>query len=249
MKKILWVITLLISTQIFAGGGLSHMFIAKESIPLLADPILQNILQQNFDSYLVGAYYPDSGYVKGTHYGEDSHWDLFIHTFADYIKDTYPNLSNPALIAFLFGCAAHRESDEIMHWTFYPEVAKYDFEGDNQKAHQYADPGIDVLVNVEHLVDTPHQWWIPIHDLLQVYHRMNKDEYTEEEIILGTSVIEAITTIDKQMGPAGYRSIIKKIPWTAAHYYDWPEGGMLMDIQKVSVYQNHLWERLTLTNP
>ncbi|HEX2549337.1 MAG TPA: zinc dependent phospholipase C family protein [Gammaproteobacteria bacterium] len=248
MKKFLQIALLFISTQLFAGGGLTHMFIAEESIAQISNPILQHILQNNFDSYLVGAYYPDSGYVKGTHYGEDSHWDKFIYTFAEYIKDTYPNLSNPRLIAFLFGCAAHRESDEIMHWTFYPEVAKYDFDGDYQKAHQLADPGIDILLNVEHFIRTPHTWWIPVKDLVEVYHRMHKDEYTEQEIRLGTSVIHAANKMEKHMGRNSYHSFIKKMPWTATHYYDWIEGGILMDIQKVANYQNQLWEYLVQSN-
>ncbi len=249
MKKIWLILTLLISTTIYAGGGLTHMFIAKESIAKITNPTLQNILQNNFDSYLVGAYYPDSGYVKGAHYGEDSHWDPFIYAFADYIKETYPLLNNPSLIAFLFGCAAHRESDEIMHSTFYPEVAKYDFDGDYQKAHQFADPGIDMFLNVEHIIDTPQQWNIPIDDLLNIYHRMGKDEYTKKEIEWGTSVIHAANISERKMGKNISRSFTKKMPWTAVHYFDWNEGGILMDIQKVADYQNNLWGYLTENTP
>lgn len=244
MKKLLYFLFLFLSTTLHAGGGLTHMFIAQASIEGIKNPTLKNILQNNLDSYLVGAYYPDSGYVKGAHYGEDSHWDPFIYAFADYIKETYPNLTNPFLIAFLFGCAAHRESDEIIHWTFYPEVAKYDFEGDYQKAHHYADPGIDMFLNVDHVVNTPQQWQVPIDDLLRVYHRMGKDEYTRKEIEWGTSVIHAANLSEKNMGKNVSHSLSKKMSWTAAHYFDWNEGGILMDIHKVADYQNTLWNYL-----
>ena len=36
-------------------------------------------------------FYPDSGYVNGNTYGEDSHWDPFIYAFSDYLKQTYPS--------------------------------------------------------------------------------------------------------------------------------------------------------------
>ena len=78
-------------TTAHAGGGITHMFLAEESIQLLPDAKLRQLLLNNLDAYRVGAYYPDSGYVKGNTYGEDSHWDPFIFTFADYVKETYPN--------------------------------------------------------------------------------------------------------------------------------------------------------------
>ncbi|MBV9575208.1 MAG: zinc dependent phospholipase C family protein, partial [Gammaproteobacteria bacterium] len=139
----------------FAGGGITHMFIAQQTIAQLPDAKLRNLLLNNMDAYLVGAYYPDSGYIQGTGYGEDSHWDPFIFAFTDYIKEKYPNAieQNPRLVAFLFGCAAHRESDEIIHWTFYNVSKDKDFNGDWSKAHAYSDIGIDFLLDID-----KYQW-------------------------------------------------------------------------------------------
>ena len=159
MKKILisvcFFITLLCSPLTFAGGGIAHMLIAKEAIAKLPDPALRILLLTNLDAYLVGAYYPDSGFVAGNQYGEDSHWDTFIETFANYIKEKYKNPANenPKLVAFLFGCASHRVSDEVTHWVFYPLIKKHDFAKETITTRKvggsYGDLGIDLLSTVD----------------------------------------------------------------------------------------------------
>src|SRR3990167_8071088 len=232
----------------YAGGGITHMFIAQQVIAALPDAQLRDLLQNNLDAYLVGAYYPDSGYVKGTGYGEDSHWDPFIYTFADYIKEKYtqPALQNPKLVAFLFGCAAHRVSDEIMHWTFYHEMAREDFHDNRSEAHQYGDMGIDLLLNIDknQWLTHPLVWWVPVNDLLQVYHRMGKDQYTAKEIEWGNAVIYLVGYGERLISPPAYPYLEWKMPWTAKHYYDWPVGGILMDEEKIVAYQMDLWQRL-----
>src|SRR5262249_31838601 len=35
-----------------------------------------------------------------------------------------------------------------------------------------------------------------------------------------------------------------RMPWTASHYFDWPEGGMMMDKDNIVQYQISLWDRL-----
>jgi|SRR5579885_4552 hypothetical protein len=253
MKKILSVFIVSILSAFFscsyAGGGTTHMFIAQEAIAKLPDAKLRNLLIDNLDAYLVGAYYPDSGYVNGNTYGEDSHWDPFIFTFADYLKEKYtdPATQNPKLVAFLFGCAAHRMSDEIIHWTFYTASSKQDFSGDWDKAHTYGDPGIDLLLKMEKSssLNRPATWWVPLSDLLQVYHRMGKDQYTAKEIEWGNSVIFFAGYGEDLIYIPAYPYLRWKMPWTANHYYDWPEGGIAMDVQKVAEYQANLWNRLT----
>ena len=128
-QLISFLIMLCFSLTAYAGGGITHMYIAKESIKLVSDTKLRHLLLDNLDAYLVGANYPDSGFVAGTHYGEDSHWDPFIFTFTDYIKETYrhPEIENPKLVAFLFGCATHSVSDIILHWTFCHALQKQGF--------------------------------------------------------------------------------------------------------------------------
>jgi hypothetical protein len=252
MRYILLFISLFLglfsSFQSYAGGGIAHMFVADGTLPYLSDYKLRNLLQDNRDAYLTGAHYPDSGFVPGTGYGEDSHWDPFVFTFADYIKEKYPNpeLQNPKLVAFLMGCAVHRVSDEIMHFIFYNYISEQDFNHNDFKAHKYGDVGIDLLLNIEknRWTDHPKVWWVPVNDLLEVYHRMGLDQYTANQIIYGNKVLNLAGYLERAISIPSYTYLRLRMPWTAQHYYDWPEGGLLMNIQSVSVYQNNLWNRL-----
>lgn len=231
-----------------AGGGITHMFLAEDAISKLPDPKLRHLLMNNLDAYLVGSFYPDSGYIKGTQYGEDSHWDPFIYAFSDYLNSKYadPISENPRLVAFLFGCAAHRVSDEIIHWTFYAVSKDKDFNGDYDKAHSYGDTGIDLLVNIDKNLwfNQPSTWWVPVKDLVEIYHRMGKDEYTANQIIWGNIVISFAGFGSRMISAPAYPILKWKMPWTAKHYYDWPEGGMLMDKDNIIQYQMSLWNRL-----
>ena len=252
MQHVKTLLTLLIglffSFSVHAGGGLSHMYLAEEAITQLSDSTLRHVLLENKDAYLVGAHYPDSGFVPGTGYGEDSHWDPFIFTFADYIKEKYryPELENPKLVAFLMGCASHRVSDEIIHFTFYPYVSEKDFNGNDFKAHKHGDIGIDMLVNIEkgRWRDHPKTWWVPVSDLLEVYHRMGLDQYTAEQITYGNSLLNIAGYLERVIALPTYPYLRWRMPWTAKNYYDWPQGGMLMDIEHIAKYQSNLWQRI-----
>lgn len=251
MKKFFVVVccflTSLFST-VYAGGGITHMFIAEQAISRLPDPELRHILLTHQDAYLVGAYYPDSGYVKGCEYGEISHWDPFIYAFADHIKEKYnePTLQNPKLIAFLFGCATHRISDEIMHFTFYEIMKDKDFHGSFLKAHFYGDLGIDLLLNIDksRWKTSPSTWWVPVKDLLAIYNRMGLTNINARQIIIGNKIIQLAGYGEKLISLPTYPYLQLKMPWTAWHYYDWPVGGIKMDIDKVVEYQMQLWQRL-----
>ncbi len=250
MKKLLLFLFLsfLFPSSAFAHGGLTHMYIAQETIALLPDAKLRNLLLDNFDAYLVGAYYPDSGYIHGATYGEDSHWDPFIFAFADYIKETYPDaeITNPKLVAFLFGCAVHKESDVISHWTFYNYIAEHDFDGDKDKAHQYGDVGIDLLLNLDQnrWFSAPSKWWIPLKDLLAVYHKMGKDQYTAKEIRWGTSVISVAGFGERLISAPAYTYLRWKMPWTAKNYETWPQGGLNDNEHQTASYLMSIWARL-----
>src|SRR3990167_4275216 len=101
-----------VSSYSNALNSITHMFIAKEIVPQLSNKELQQLLLNNMDAYLVGSNYPDTGYIKGTHYGQDSHSEHFINVFIHYLHErySYPEQQNPKLVAFLLGCATHTMS-------------------------------------------------------------------------------------------------------------------------------------------
>lgn len=250
MKKIcMFVLFLFYSISSYAGGGMAHMYMAEKAIAKLSDPALQQLLNDNKEAYLVGAYYPDSGYVRPNTYGEDSHWDPFIYTFTDYIKEKYtdPVKQNPKLVAFLFGIAAHHIADEITHWNFYPYIENHDCPGHHKQSHNYGDLGIDLLLNIDKSQwDThPKSWWVPVKDLVEVYKRMGKPQYTAEQIIYGNAILFLVGYAERAISAPAYLYLQWEIPWTANHYLNWPDGGMHMDEDKIVLYQNQLWDRLT----
>jgi len=251
MRKYFFIIILsLFYSFAYASANITHQFIARSVIPILPDKNLQNLLRNNLDAYLAGANYPDSGYVYGTHYGEDSHWDPFIYAFSDYIKEkyTYPELENPKLVAFLFGCATHRLSDDIVHGTFYPIMSLHDFSGDwlTDGTHSYGDIGIDLLLVIDknQWFIGPSTWWVPVNDLVQVYRKMGKKEYTAKEITWGSSIIFLLDYIEPMIAAPLYPYLQLKMPWTAKHYYNWSEGGILMNEINTSKYMMDLWNQL-----
>lgn len=251
MKMIFLVVCFFLSSlcsTVYAGGGMTHMYIAEQAIERLGDAQLRHLLWNNLEAYLVGAYYPDSGYIRGSHYGEISHWDPFIYAFADYIKEKYkdPVQQNPKLVAFLFGCAVHRVSDEVTHFTFYNIMKVKDFKGNWNKAHQYGDIGIDLLLNVDKRLWQTHPatWWVPVKDLLEIYKRMGEGPFTAREIINGNIAISLAGYGERLISLPAYPYLKLRMPWTAANYYNWPEGGIMMDVDKVAEYETNLWERL-----
>lgn len=251
MKKLLLTISLFyfcIVSNTYAGGGITHMFLAEETIALLPDAKLRGILLTHLDAYRVGAYYPDSGFVGDNQYGEDSHWDPFINAFMTHLKIRYANPSsdNPKLVAFFFGCAVHRLSDEIMHWTFYNVSKDQDFAGDWNLAHEYGDLGIDLLINIDQnqWLTHPKEWWVPVADLVAIYRLMGKEQYTAAQIIRGNIGLYFAGYGERLISLPAYPYLQQRMPWTATHYMNWPSGGILADEQQVAQYLDQLWRVL-----
>ncbi|MBA3661591.1 MAG: zinc dependent phospholipase C family protein [Gammaproteobacteria bacterium] len=255
MKKV-WIVYLFFMftclSSVYAAGGITHMYLSQEAVKQLPDPTLRELLLENFDAYLVGSYYPDSGYISGTTHGEVSHWDPFIDAFAKYIKDTYPNpiKSNPRLIAFLFGCASHRVADEIIHRTFYPIVAEHDFKNDRNQAHGHGDAGIDLLLNLDRNLWTlaPLRWWVPVHDLLAIYERMKEPGITAHQIKWGNAALMIAGFTERLIALPSYPYLKLRMPWTAKHYFLHPVGGLEMITKKISLYQMDLWHQFKDTS-
>lgn len=254
MKKLIFTLCFSLNFLLpaaYAGGGMTHMYIAGLATSHLDSPKLRQLLHDYQDAYMVGAYYPDSGYINGAKYGEDSHWDEFVYAFSDYLKETYPYPieQNPKLVAFLFGVASHRVSDPIIHRLFYPESSKHDFNNDTKKADDYGDVGIDLLLNIDknQWLKSPSTWWVPVKDLVAIYKRMGKS-YPAHEIIKANAILKFAGYGERLISVPAYPYLKWRMPWTAAHYIDSPIGGIQIDAQKVAAYQNKLWLRLLNQN-
>ena len=177
-KKLSILFFFFFSTVNFALGDLAHNYVAKQVATKaeITDARLQSILTIYQNAYLVGSDYPDTGYVPGFHFGEDSHWPYFVDPFIDYIKTTYHAPTTIAeethrdqLIVFLLGVGTHIQSDIVSHQIYYHLVAQHDFGSDShdtwEKAHAAMDPASDYDVIVQQgIYDHPVIWWVPVAD-------------------------------------------------------------------------------------
>lgn len=243
----IFLLSFILSMPSYSGGGMTHMYIAQQAIKEISDPHLRYLLLTNLDAYLVGAYYPDSGYIKGLKYGEISHWDPFVNAFSQYLQKEYtdPVIQNPKLVAFLFGIASHRVSDEVIHWIFYKELAAKDFRNNQEEANNYGDVSIDLLLAVDknQWENYPKNWWVPINHLEKIYRNMGVS-VAGYEIIYGTSVLKYAGYLEKMIAEPAYPFLKLRTPWLSHHYLNWPIGGIQADSIQVAQYQNKLWQQL-----
>ncbi|MDX1900473.1 MAG: zinc dependent phospholipase C family protein [Gammaproteobacteria bacterium] len=248
MKRwLVFLFCLLMSCHVFAAGGIAHMYIAKQSIPLMTDKRLRDLIQNNMDAYLVGANYPDTGYVPGTHYGEDSHWEPFLNAFVSWIHAHYtdPLDQNPKLVAFLMGCVTHSVSDRIFHADFVTAEAQHDFHGDYDTAHQNLDTGLDFIINTEknQWLTRPLTWWVPVDTLVEVYQLMGKP-HPASEIRYGNDIYSTGSVAERVVDPITYLYYKYKMPWADAHYETAPTGGMHVLEQASADYVESYWLKI-----
>ena len=175
----------LMTNQSFGLGCLAHNYVAEQTASLLeTETELYKIITDNWNEYLVGSDYPDTGYIPWATYGEITHWQPFANAFIDHLHSVYPNPSQKRdrLLAFLMGVGTHNQSDITAHWTYYNLVAEYDFDNKPDPgqawntAHQYMDPAsdFDTIVN-KGIHNHPVIWWVPVSDLVAIYQLMKHD--------------------------------------------------------------------------
>lgn len=234
-------------TSCYGAGSITHMFIAEETAMTLPDKQLKNLILNNMDAYLVGSNFPDTGYIQGTSYGLDSHLEIFINTFITYLHEQYsfPEQQNPKLVAFLLGCATHQTVDQLFHGVFINKISAEDFKGDWQKAHRASERNLDFLINIDknQWLVRPHIWWIPLHDLLAVYRKMGKKQYSMQEVLWGNAVYSLNGINERVLSIAGYFYAQRETPWLAKHYYDSPQG-LLFAEQLSSNYLLEVWHHI-----
>ena len=116
-----------------AAGIVTHAWMALDAVDHVGDPDLHAVLDAHRDQVRAGAEFPDGGYwtrtfgTPGGDYGEEAHWQRFIDSYVDQIRDdpTCGDLRNPAgpcaaEIAHVFGAAGHGMGDEVWDWLFEP---------------------------------------------------------------------------------------------------------------------------------
>ena len=264
IKKIACIVSMLVPTLSFALGDLAHNYVA-EGVSAQTEGALKGVLTTYQNEYLVGSDYPDTGYLPGFNFGEDSHWPYFVTPFADYIKSTCQDVKTvdqqthcDQMTAFLLGVSTHVKSDIVSHWTYYNFVAQHDFGELNptnwDKAHSAMDPASDFYVIVRKgIYDHPVTWWVPVDDLVKVYTDMKKnnvikDTVTADEIIKANAIyyVALGLTEDLIAYPAYTYDAIYNIPWGIAHLDDPdPQYGAFPEMIRQSTgYVQDVWNHI-----
>lgn len=136
-----------------AAGLTTHVFMADRAVTHVdggTHPVLRQLLDNNRNLVLSGAYFPDSGYVPTLSYGEYAHWDHFIQGYQRYISDqcgdelpftAQSDLQSRCarLTAHMLGAAAHGIGDETWDFLFETIAAEIDLGGSKGNANGASD--------------------------------------------------------------------------------------------------------------
>lgn len=195
--------TLLAGVSFVQGAGvLVHTEILRRaayilSLPLSGDRVIDEIpdplpvaawIEEHLDYAQAGVFFPDWGYecLLADQASEIAHWPPFLGVAMSHLLTHYPALnqstSGQRLAAFIFGIAAHQNTDATWHSInfnggFLQVMADLDFKQDLSAAHAILDPGADMILakrfssvtssdGFDFLSD---KWSLPIDAVIDIY--------------------------------------------------------------------------------
>ncbi|HYD49724.1 MAG TPA: zinc dependent phospholipase C family protein [Terriglobales bacterium] len=236
-----------------AHGLLGHVHVTGWAIENLPPGELRAIFEDAdvFQAALSGAMFPDTGYALDNpgarDYGEYAHWEPFIESFIQHIRNTYgptyETKEEKLLIAFLLGCASHGLQDELFDSTFLHEIEQRDGGGQD-----VSDPGTDgFLVLDDHFRLLPGDYF-PIDEMLPLFDVLQRPvidhDLIEEQIRIVRSVY-VNDTVGLSVAANYGRRARTLIPWAAENYLDPSVAGSLRaEIEPTARHMEALWERL-----
>ncbi len=230
-----------------AAGLTQHQFMADIARDLVTNADLEACLSENRNAYLMGAPFPDTGWVVfDDPLSEDAHSPAFISAFVEHIRETYPYpyAEQQRLISFMMGVASHVADDPPYHSGFIQAVAEHDFRGDYDLAHTMCDAGLEFIAIVDHdrWEDVP-EYWLPLRDIEQVYARLGSS-YDRWEFVLGNMILIVAEEAERWVASPLYRPLERVMPWAVANYYTYPDGGLLNGGEIAAGYYLDTWRAL-----
>lgn len=231
-----------INGHIWVTDGAIGYMLDCTAAAMLTDEAVRPVLQ-------IGTAFPDTGYVndEGREYGETAHWEPFIQSFIEYMRETYAppydSLEERQLVAFLMGAASHGMEDETFDSIFMRLAEEKD--GVSQ---DLLDPGTDFMLVAEHHTNLQPDPFLPADDLIAVYKRPDVGVAVTEElmadnmqvvrvVVIGYASDKTDENIDDEYRPA--------LTWTAEHFLD-PRIPSSFPFEKTVVgpYLDAIWHRL-----
>lgn len=229
-------------------GVLTHMLISGRATEYYNVSDKYTNYRQLFDNHRDalqgGSAYPDSFYDslcfggKYHNVSEDTHWTPFINASVNYIRKTYPhpwNQETEKLVVFLFGVMSHQTADILWHSLgidqgFLSTMAKVNFHGDFSTAHHFGDLGGEFISAVDldaDLVVDLNKWYIPTHDLFNIYQELYGATKISQTVIDVCSIFLAIESFGVMISKDEvYPGIVDRSPFLVEEMENYFLGGI-----------------------
>lgn len=244
-----------------AAGITTHAWMATAAIDRVDVPALRALLRANLDQVYAGAQFPDSGYVPGTTFGEEAHWQRFHDAYADIIRAkpgcgplTDPDGPCAAEIAHLMGAIAHGIGDQVWDWLFEPrspDLGEYYLPPEFDPV---ADEGgqelqMDLVAIAIHGRVNPTAPPLPDKaDLLAAFRAAGFEGATEAQLDTGQSFQALIHQVEATWAPLHIAGIRRSMPYLSANLIDEP-GGITYAATAIAATWESMWGRLLGSQP
>ena len=187
------------------------------------------------DALQAGARFPDWGFSFGyPGESEAAHWDPFIRAAANYLHETYPppwDEETEKSAVFLLGVMSHQVADDSWHTQgregFLKVMGHQDFHGSFDEAHMVGDFGGDVLCAYElNLSWMAASWYVPIEDMVQVYHEMGSSRVTPEILTFCNYFLFLASHAERLWAAALFPMFATPSPFMVEQFHDYYTGGL-----------------------
>ena len=244
-----------------AAGITTHAWMATAAVDRVDVPALRALLQANVDQVYAGAQFPDSGYVPGTTFGEEAHWQRFHDAYADVIRakpDCGP-LTDPTgpcapEIAHLMGAIAHGIGDQVWDWLFEPKSPDLGEYYLPPELAPVADEGgqelqLDLVAIAVHGRVNPKAPPLPSKaDLLAAFRAAGFEGATEAQLDLGQTVQTLIHSVEAQWAQVHIAALRQAMPYLSANLITEP-GGIDYAATAIAATWESMWGRLLGSQP
>ena len=220
----------------------SHWFDSPEY------PQYETYVAAHQDALQAGASFPDWGYACGfDDAAEEAHWNPFLMAAAQYVHDTYPkpwDEETEKLAVFLLSVTTHSVADISWHGLgvdegFIDVISDQEFEGDWGRAHTWADTGGDMVATQQLDLDyLTFPWYVPVTDLVKIYHEMGYEEVSPGWV-MGCTYLMFLGAVGERIGgQAIYPHFANESAFLAEGYTNYFAGGL----DDMAIHSAWMWD-------
>lgn len=249
------------ATPAAAAGVTTHAWMALSAVDRVTSPQLQALLEANLPYVRAGAHFPDSGYVPGTGYGEEAHWQRYVDALAAQVL-SHPECADLAapqgpcapLLAFLMGIVGHGYGDEVFDWLFEPYVADLEeYYTPASLGGAVSEGGAETQLDIVAIADfgrptTPNVKMPRTADLLAAFTAAGFTGATADQLAIGQVALEIIPQVEANWARDHIDAVHDAMPWTSHNLVTAP-GGVDFAAVAIAAAWDTLWAHLQGQDP